>query len=89
MTGSAKLPHQNPYQPSLGGGFASYYTDAFVTKLNSAGSGLVYSTYLGGSGSEEGNGIAVDCRGECLRNWRHKVFELPHSESFSGFPCPL
>jgi len=34
--------------------------DAFVTKLNAAGTALVYSTYLGGSGFEEGVGIAVD-----------------------------
>src|SRR5439155_799308 len=36
-------------------------TDAFVTKLNPAGSApLVYSTYLGGSGDDFGQGIAVD-----------------------------
>jgi hypothetical protein len=34
--------------------------DAFVTKLNSHGSALVYSTYLGGSGDDLGLGIAVD-----------------------------
>jgi hypothetical protein len=38
-------------------------TDAFVTKLNAAGSGLVYSTYLGGSGFEFVWGIAVDGAG--------------------------
>jgi hypothetical protein len=42
--------------------------EAFVTKLNSAGSplgvnDLVYSTYLGGSGADQGNGIAVDGSG--------------------------
>jgi hypothetical protein len=37
--------------------------DAFVTKLNAAGSGLVYSTYLGGSGVDEGRSIAVDFAG--------------------------
>jgi hypothetical protein len=34
--------------------------DAFVTKLNPAGSAFVYSTYLGGNGSEFGRGIVVD-----------------------------
>ena len=34
--------------------------DAIVAKLNAAGTALVYSTYLGGSGTEQGNGIAVD-----------------------------
>ena len=37
--------------------------DAFVTKLNPAGSALVYSTFLGGVNSESGNGIAVDTSG--------------------------
>ena len=36
---------------------------SFVTKLNADGSALVYSTYLGGSGSQTGNGIAVDGAG--------------------------
>jgi len=37
--------------------------DAFVTKLNSSGSGLVYSTLLGGDGDEQANAIAVDSLG--------------------------
>jgi hypothetical protein len=39
------------------------FTDAFVTKLNSAGSALVYSTYLGGNSADNGNGIAIDTSG--------------------------
>ncbi|MDI1476377.1 SBBP repeat-containing protein [Polyangium sp. y55x31] len=38
-------------------------TDAFVTKLNASGSSLVYSTYLGGSGSDGATDIAVDAAG--------------------------
>src|SRR6266850_2206770 len=37
--------------------------DAFVTKLDPTGSALLYSTYLGGSGSDQGSGIAVDAAG--------------------------
>ena len=37
--------------------------DAFVTKMTPNGSGLVYSTYLGGTGYDEGLGIAVDVAG--------------------------
>lgn len=37
--------------------------NAFVTKLNAAGTALVYSTYLGGSGSFRGRAIAVDHAG--------------------------
>jgi hypothetical protein len=46
------------FQTTYGGG-----TDVFVTKLNPTGSGLVYSTYLGGNDYEEGLGIAVDATG--------------------------
>jgi uncharacterized repeat protein (TIGR01451 family) len=38
-------------------------SQGFVVKLNSAGNGLVYSTYLGGSLGEQGGGIAVDSAG--------------------------
>ena len=37
--------------------------DAFVTKLNAAGSSLVYSTYLGGFDIDDGMAIAVDSAG--------------------------
>jgi hypothetical protein len=47
------------YETSFQGGFA----DAFVTKLNATGTGLIYSTYLGGSGGDYGNDIAVDGAG--------------------------
>jgi hypothetical protein len=45
---------------SCGGGL----DDAFVTVINSAGSGYVYSTFLGGSSTDEGLGIAVDSSGD-------------------------
>jgi len=38
-------------------------TDAFVTKINAAGSALVYSTYLAAEGHDVGLGIAVDASG--------------------------
>jgi len=37
--------------------------NAFVTKLNATGNGLVYSTYFGGSNADDGRGIAVDKSG--------------------------
>jgi hypothetical protein len=36
------------------------YPDVFVTKLNNTGTGLVYSTYLGGSGDDQGRSITLD-----------------------------
>ena len=35
----------------------------FITKLNAAGNALVYSTYLGGEGTDYGYGIAADSGG--------------------------
>jgi hypothetical protein len=58
LTTSSDFPMQNAAQPTFGG-----YYDAFVTKLNPAGSALVYSTYLGGIGWDGARGIAVDSLG--------------------------
>lgn len=37
--------------------------NAFVTEINAAGNGLLYSTFLGGTGNDWGRGIAVDNAG--------------------------
>jgi Beta-propeller repeat len=54
----------SPDFPTTAGAFAPMYNggdaDVFVTKLNPSGSGLAYSTLLGGSASDSANGIAVD-----------------------------
>jgi hypothetical protein len=59
-TMSSNFPTRNPVQPSYGGGFQ----DAFVSKLNATGNDLVFSTYLGGTGTDDGEGIAVDSAGQ-------------------------
>ncbi len=41
-------------------------TDAFITKLQANGSAPVYSTYLGGFGTDRGRGIAVDAAGNAF-----------------------
>src|SRR5207245_1058594 len=56
---STNFPTASPLQAANGGGIE----DAFVSKLNPTGSALDYSTYLGGSGVDAGNGIAVDALG--------------------------
>jgi putative Ig domain-containing protein/beta-propeller repeat-containing protein len=40
--------------------------DAFISKINSAGSALTYSTYLGGSNADSPTGLAVDLSGDAL-----------------------
>ena len=43
--------------------FKSGGNDIYVSKINPAGTALVFSTLVGGNGSESGNGIAVDNSG--------------------------
>jgi hypothetical protein len=55
------------YQSTCGGGTCSATNiDAFVTKMNSTGTAILYSTYLGGSGKDYGYGIAVDASGDAF-----------------------
>jgi hypothetical protein len=58
-TASINFPNEDPYMNDPDGGLY----DAFVTKFSASGSSLVYSTYLGGIGNDEGRGIAVDSSG--------------------------
>src|SRR3990167_2674022 len=60
LTYSSDFPLLNAFQPSISGG-----GDIFVTKIASDGT-VVYSTYLGGSGSEYGYSITVDGDGNAL-----------------------
>jgi hypothetical protein len=55
FTSSLDFPVQNPSQNANAGGM-----DAFVVKLNNTLSTAIFGTYLGGSGSDSGNAIAVD-----------------------------
>ncbi len=51
---STNYPTQTPYQTSQGS------SDAIVTKLGPAGNTLAYSTYIGGSASDQASDIAID-----------------------------
>ena len=57
-TQSADFPTMNPLQVGLDGG-----SDAFLSEFNPSGTSLLYSTYLGGTGSDEGLAIALDGQG--------------------------
>ena len=57
-TASHDFPTKNALQPVLAG-----VQDAFLSKLSESGGGLLYSTYLGGSGSDRGSAVAVDSSG--------------------------
>jgi Beta-propeller repeat len=58
-TEASDFPTKNPIQAAFGGGS----DDGFLTKLNSSGSAIVYSTYIGGSEYDQGRALAVDSNG--------------------------
>jgi uncharacterized protein (TIGR03437 family) len=65
-TNSNNFPTKSAHQSAYSGSAGNIYHklgDAFLTKLNAAGNGLVYSTYLGGSGDDAGSAIALDSAG--------------------------
>ncbi len=63
-TTSFELPGvEDGFQDEIDCDDVSGCQDAFVAKFSSSGSSLIYSTYLGGTGWDEGYGIAVDSEG--------------------------
>ncbi|HEY6392213.1 MAG TPA: SBBP repeat-containing protein [Bryobacteraceae bacterium] len=72
-TQSPDFPVKGAVQSAKGAGLQS----AFVTKLNPAGSALVYSTYLGGGNQDEGRGIAVDSSGNAYVTGRTSSKNFP------------
>ncbi len=81
-TESSDFPTANPLQTSN----HAYYGNAFVSKLNSGGSALVYSTYLGGSGpsGDMGNGIAVDAFGNAYVTGNTSSSDFPVVNQIPG-----
>jgi hypothetical protein len=69
---SADFPTDGGVQDALAGMY-----DAFITKLNPAGSGLVYSTYYGGTRSDTANALAIDSSGNIFVGGQTSSFDLP------------
>jgi hypothetical protein len=57
-TSSSNFPVLSAAQPRLSGS-----RDAFLTKLSSSGNAIIFSTYVGGTGADQGYAIAVDAAG--------------------------
>ena len=71
FTNSANFPTRAPAQPRLAGG-----DDAFVLRLDGNG-GLVYSTYLGGTGNDRSFDLAVDSNGTAYLIGRTESPDFP------------
>jgi hypothetical protein len=65
------------FQTTCGGCYQYGYSDAFVTKLNASGSGLVYSTFLGGSVNDRSYGITMDASGAAYVTGDTRSFDFP------------
>ncbi len=73
-------------QVVFGGAGPSGANDAFVTKLNPAGSALVFSTYLGGNGNDQANGIAIDSSGNVYVAGITSSGNFPLQNAFQSTP---
>ena len=79
-TRSSDFPTQNPYQGTFAGGD----DDAFIAKLSASGNALVYATYLGGSGSDKGQGISVDGSGNAYVTGTTDSSDFPAQNPYQG-----
>ena len=89
---------QSPDFPTTTGAFdrtgaASNSLEAFVTKLNPAGTALVYSTFLGGSNFEWGRALAIDSAGNAYVAGQTKSSDFPTTanafdRTFNVDTCP-
>jgi hypothetical protein len=87
VTGSTVSPDFLPstvaiFQPQFGGGNA----DAFVTKIDSTGTTLLYSSFLGGTNTDTGNGIAVDATGAAYVAGQTCSLDFPLANPFQPAP---
>jgi hypothetical protein len=80
VTFSTDFPTASPFQTAFAGG----REDAFVTGLNAAGSTLLYSTYLGGSGDDVGQDIAVDATGNAYVTGNTGSTDFPTANPFQA-----
>jgi hypothetical protein len=78
-TFSINFPTKDPYQGTIKGS-----CDIFVTKLSTGGNTLLYSTYLGGSNSEYGHGIAVDSNGSAYVTGDTDSTDFPTKNPYQG-----
>jgi len=78
-TASTDFPTRDPYQTFRGGLY-----DVFVTKLAATGSSIVYSTYLGGTDSDQAHAIAVDGAGSAYVTGMTRSRDFPAQGAYQA-----
>jgi hypothetical protein len=78
-TYSTDFPTVNAFQPMRGG-----HNDAFVLKLNPAGSFPVYATYIGGLGGDQAWAVAVDGTGSAYITGVSGSTDYPLANAFQS-----
>lgn len=81
--GAAYVVGQTQSTGFLGGGTPSGGSDAFVAKLSPDGSAVAWSTYLGGTGLDQANGVAVGGEGVVVGGWTTST-DFPTSAPIQG-----
>jgi hypothetical protein len=78
-TSSRNFPAVNAVQPHLNGG-----EDAFAAELNPAGTALIFSTYLGGSGTDQAYGIGLNRQGNVFVTGDTQSTDFPTVKPFQA-----
>lgn len=80
QTFSIDYPISKPFQPNYGGGDR----DGFITKLSPDGASLVFSSYAGGSGSDDLTCVAIDPAGNIYAGGDSSSTNFPVLKPFQG-----
>ncbi len=86
-TDSADLPLVKPIQPTFGGGPGGSLLggDAFVARLDPAGSSFLYVTYLGGGSGEAALDVGLDASGHAYVTGFSESADFPTASAFQPF----
>ena len=82
-TGSSNFPMVNPYQGTYPGSF-----NGFVSKISADGASLLYSSYLGGNGSDSPSGIRVDGASEIIVAGTTTSTDFPVANAYQPTVAP-
>jgi hypothetical protein len=84
LTMSPDFPTLNPFQNALSAADI-LHTDAFVTKINAAGTALLYSTYIGGNSRDVPGAIAVTSNGQAVLSGSTASTDFPLMNPLQGY----